>query len=114
MDNVAILMVIAGVLLAYVALINLFVAAMHAKRVIDRGTQIHGLFLYPLYVGAGIAVLLDVAFNATAGTVMFRELPREALFTERCRRHKKAKSGWRKLRAQWWCRQLNKFDKGHC
>ena len=42
----------------------------------------------------------DVIFNATWGTVIFRELPREWLFTDRLKRHWRGKDDARKERAE--------------
>jgi hypothetical protein len=86
---------------------------MHAKAIIERGERIHWSFRYPLYLGALVGLLLDVAWNWTGGIVVFREAPREFTFTDRCKRHKGG-HGWQRIRAHWWCEQLNKFDPGHC
>ncbi len=100
--------------IGYILLINLFAAVMHTKAIINRGEKIHKLFLWPLYLGAGLGLLLDVAFNVIFGSYIFAELPRELTFTSRCKRHKKGVDTKRKKKANWWCSQLNKFDKGHC
>lgn len=87
-----------------------FVAVMHAKVVIERG----GLSLFwkvniaPLAV---LGLLLDAAFNVTFGTVLFRELPRELLFSARVQRHWRADKGDRM--AAFWARQLNAIDPDH-
>lgn len=63
-----------------------------------------------------VGLALDVVFNVIYGTIVFRELPRELLFTSRCQRHLKKSSG-RKLRvATWHCiRLLDPFEEGgHC
>jgi hypothetical protein len=100
-------------LLGWIGLVNLFAAVMHAKAIISRGEKIAGLFRGPLYVGAGVGVFLDIVFNLTLGSVIYREPPKELTFTSRCSRHKEG-AGWRKDKAEWWCRELNKFDPGHC
>jgi hypothetical protein len=99
--------------IGWILLINLFAAVMHAKAIIDREEEIHGLFLYPLYVGAVIALLLDFLFNVFCGTWIFKELPRELTFTARCKRHYVGMAGKNKTKAKWWAAQLNKFDPGH-
>lgn len=88
-----------------------YVAVMHAKAVHERGelTIYWRVMLLPLAV---VGLLLDVAFNLTFGTLMFRELPRELLFTARCQRHVRG-VGRRRPLALWWARQLNQFDPGH-
>jgi hypothetical protein len=107
-------LIILSIPIGYILLINLFVAVMHTKAVIDRGETIHPLILYPLYLGTAVALVLDVLFNVLCGTWIFKELPREFTFTSRCSRHKSGTAGRRKNKAKWWCSQLNKFDKGHC
>lgn len=85
-----------------------YVAIMAARKV--ELTLYWKVVLYPLGV---IGLVLDVAFNLTFGTLMYRELPRELLFTARCKRHKRG-DGWRKQLAEWFCANLNIFDPGHC
>lgn len=87
-----------------------FAAVMHARAVRDQLTLYWKVILYPL---AAIGLALDVAFNVTFGTVVYAELPRELLFTTRCKRHRHG-SGWRKSLADWACRNLNVMDPGHC
>jgi hypothetical protein len=83
-----------------------FVAIMNAKAARERLSLYWKVMLYPL---AAIGLVLDVAFNAVFGSLMFLELPRELLFTSRCQRH--AHKGSRL--ALWWAKQLNAFDPGH-
>lgn len=64
----------------------------------------------------GVAVVLDVAFNVTIGSLLFLEAPnlRQPLFTQRCKSHLDD-AGWRGDRARWICSGwLNPFDAGHC
>jgi hypothetical protein len=56
--------------------------------------------------------VLDVLFNLTFGTLLYRELPRELLFTSRCKRHIVG-TGSRQRMAAFWQRQLNPWDEGH-
>lgn len=86
-----------------------FVAIMHAKARRAELSIYWRVMLWPL---ATIGLVLDVAFNVTFGTLMFRELPRELLFTSRCKRHFHGR-GRRQRLAAWWARQLNQFDPGH-
>lgn len=88
-----------------------YVVVVHAKAVLER----QGLSLYwkvhilPLAV---LGLLLDFAFNVVFGTVMFRELPHELLFSSRVQRH--CRNEGRRLRlALFWKRQLNTFDPDH-
>lgn len=87
-----------------------YVAVMHAKAARPRLTLYWKVMLFPLAV---TGLLLDVAFNATFGSLMYREFPRELLFTARCKRHFHGEDGSRRRMAAWWARQLNQFDPGH-
>jgi len=63
-----------------------------------------------------IGLLADVAFNLTRGTWMFRELPREWLFSARVKRHvleSATRSEWRYRKACEWRDALNAIDPGH-
>lgn len=88
-----------------------FVAVMHARAVRKAGGLSRYWFvtLLPLTVGA---LVLDVLFNLTFGTLLYLELPRELLFTTRCKRHIEGE-GRRYRMAAFWQRQLNQFDPGH-
>ncbi len=67
--------------------------------------------LYPLF---GIALLMDVLFNWTFGTLYYREFPQEFLFTARSARHIKG-TGIQLARAQFVCSyMLDPADRGHC
>lgn len=60
--------------------------------------------------------VLDMLFNVTIGTVMFRELPeiRRLTFTARCSKHLKSE-GFRGDMARFVCDGwLNPFQAGHC
>lgn len=67
--------------------------------------------LLPFYV---VALFMDILFNIVIGTLYYRELPKELLFTTRCARHLKG-TGVQLMRATRVCMYLlNPFDKGHC
>lgn len=67
--------------------------------------------LKPFFI---VALIMDVLFNLIIGTFYFREIPRELLFTDRCKRHIKG-SGVQLRRATFVCSYLlNPFDEGHC
>ena len=54
--------------------------------------------------------LVDILFNWITGTILFLEIPREALFTSRVSRHLKS-DGWRKKIATFFCETLlDPFD----
>jgi hypothetical protein len=91
-----------------------FVAVMHARAVMKREalTLFWKVHLLPLAVAGFV---LDVAFNLSFGSAMFIELPRELLFTSRCKRHYRTTdvSHWRYRLARWWRKNLNQFDRNH-
>ena len=96
----------------WVSVIWAFVATMHAKALNESGTltlfwKVH---ILPL---ALIGVVLDFAFNMTFGTIMFREVPHELLFTSRVKRHFRESNGRRLRLAGFWRTQLNLMDPGH-
>lgn len=70
----------------------------------------------PLRVVIGVPfMLLNVMFNAFAGSLIFWELPREWFFTDRLKRHKRSPKNAETLRvATMICQEMNKADPGHC
>lgn len=61
-----------------------------------------------------LAVILDFIFNLIIGSLIFLELPREFMFTDRCSRHMH-EMGRRGRIARWFCNSwLNPFDENHC
>jgi hypothetical protein len=112
--------IILYVVLAWYVLMGAFVLVMHAKALRDSGTRLSTFWVVNLMPWAFVGLVLDAAFNATAGTFMFLELPRELLFTSRCKRWfavgpEETSELWRhRYRvARWWARQLNQIDPGH-
>ena len=67
----------------------------------------------PVYTALFVGVLADVAFNLVWGSVIFRELPREWLFTYRLKRHWYGHSAVQRKRAQPWVFVVNTIDPGH-
>lgn len=64
-----------------------------------------------------VALVLDVVFNFTVGTIAFLELPslHRPTFTQRCQKWMFAPQGWRKRLAWWVCEGwLNPAEPGHC
>jgi hypothetical protein len=104
---------IAAFIGGWVVLVNLFAAVMHAKAILDRGEKLPKVFLYPLYVGAVVGLILDVAFNWTLGILIYSEAPREFTFSSRTQRHVDQSHGEQKRRAVYWAHQMNKFDQNH-
>jgi hypothetical protein len=80
-----------------------YIALMHVRKVRPQLTLYWKVMLYTLLVPAYVA---DVLVNLTFGTIMFREIPREFLFSSRVQRHYDAGNPL----AVWWAKQLNVFD----
>ena len=91
-----------------------YLAFMDIKRNLPLYKEKLGPAFYGLYPWLAVALIMDVLFNWTVGTIYFEELPREFLFTSRCNRHLKSK-GMRLARAQYACTNLlDPADSGHC
>ncbi len=87
-----------------------YLATMSLRRERDNLSPFAKAMAYQLLPGF---YLHDVLFNLTVGTIFFRELPREMLFTARCDRWLKDES-WRGEEARWWCTNyLDPFDQNH-
>lgn len=55
----------------------------------------------------------DVLFNLTRASIMFREFPKELLFSARIQRLIRSNSSWRREKAMKWASFLNSVDDGH-
>jgi len=71
------------------------------------------VLLIPIYLSLAIGILADVLFNAIWGTIIFRERPREYLFTSRLQRHWNGPSAKQYARAAPWVARVNLIDPGH-
>ena len=93
----------------------LYVAIMSFKRHKDEMGTVAKAIAYPLLV---IGLISDFLFNVTWGSVIFLELPRELLMTDRLKRHiGDHKKDWRDRNANWFCKEfLNVYDPSghHC
>jgi len=93
----------------------LYLAVMALKRDQAQLTVVAKTFAYPLLF---VGYLFDIAYNVIVGTLMFLELPREFLLTDRLKRHlSSGRSHWRWAIANWFCQNfLNAFDPSgrHC
>jgi hypothetical protein len=91
----------------------LFVVTMAAKAAWGNLSIVPRVLLVP---AALVAVLMDVFFNLVPATVIFLDLPRELLFTQRLERYKAQGAGWRYTVARWICQNLlDPFQQGgHC
>ena len=91
-----------------------YTAFMHIKKYKEVLKNKIGIIWYGLAPIFIIGLLMDVLFNFIIGTLYFREIPQELLFTARCSRHIKG-SGIQLARATFVCNYLlNPFDEGHC
>lgn len=74
-------------------------------------------FLKPLaYVLLAGFLVADAVFNITVGTIVFLQLPKQWLFTSRCKENAN-RWDWRRDTARWWCSNwLNWADPSgrHC
>jgi len=95
-----------------------FLVAMAAKPLRDFDARIPPDLLGVVYFWLVVGVICDVLFNWTRGTYMFREFPKEFLFSTRVQRHydNAANANWATRRhrvARRWARILNAIDPGH-
>lgn len=97
-------LVLGGLFLAYPTMQRL-------KR--DHIDEIGWVLIVPAYLWFVIGGLADIAFNLTVGTFIFREFPREFLFTSRLSRHWRGGSEKMRDRAAPWVRRVNLIDPGH-
>ena len=104
------LYILVGVVALYVFTVGWFLALAKAVELNDSGVELHDWYIrYPAYVFLATGVLADVLFNVIFGSIIFREIPKEFLFTNRVKRHLKEKS----VVAQEWADRLNKIYPGH-
>ena len=93
----------------------LYLAAMHLIRQKDGAPKVAATLAKVLWVPF---LVQDWILNATWGSVLFMDLPRELTLTARLKRYHKDHPGtWRDVRARWICDGLlNHYDpKGkHC
>lgn len=102
------------VVACYVLMLVTWLFYLAAMNLIKLKDQLHGFAKFNGYILVTIGVILDVLLNWIVGSILFLEIPREFLLTERLQRHKKGK-GWRYKLAYWLCENLlNPFDPGHC
>ena len=92
---------------------GLFFAYPTVYRLKDDKDEFGWVVKVPLYMWLLIGVLADIIFNVILGTIIFRELPHETLFTDRVKRHWYGDNKKQKDRAFIWQWRLNKIDPGH-
>lgn len=91
-----------------------YLAVMNLQRARDNGTltgAAYALGLPILYVG----LVLDCLVNVVVLTILFLEIPEEALVTARLSRHIEGSAGYRQKLASWFCTNLlDAFDPSGC
>lgn len=91
-----------------------YLAVMNLQRARDSGAltgAAYALGLPILYIGLAI----DCFVNITVLTILFLEIPEEALVTARLSRHINDSSGYRLALASWFCTNLlDAFDPSGC
>lgn len=89
-----------------------YLAAMNLIKIKD---DLSGIAKFNGYILIAIGLVLDVLLNVIVGSLLFLELPRELLLTDRLQRHKKKPDHWRYKIAHFICHNLlNPFDPDHC
>lgn len=90
----------------------LFTAGIHAKQMNDKGL-LDGFFKWIYAPLVMVVILVDVVFNVIWGSIIYKETPKEFLFTTRTKRHLKESKGKRLASALVWKRRLNAIDPNH-
>lgn len=98
---------------AWLVLGMLFPAYPTLRRLKAENADVGWVLVIPIYLSLLIGVLADVLFNAIWGTVIFRELPKEWLFTDRLKRHWRGTDERQMDRAKPWVWRVNLIDPGH-
>jgi len=112
--NINIILITLGIILVpWLALGGIFLAYPTVMRLKAHKDELKWVSKVPIYLWLILGILADVAFNATWGTWIFREPPREFLFTDRLKRHWYGSSRRQKERAAPWVKRVNLVDPGH-
>lgn len=91
-----------------------YLGVMNAKRIRDLGLMASEAEPKAKAM-LGFGLFLDFFYNVTVMTLLFGELPREWLVTQRVIRHKFKGSGWRQPLAAWFCATyLDNYDPDGC
>jgi hypothetical protein len=99
----------------FVSTFAFYVAIMKMREIQDHIFLLHWSVRWACFLILFIGLILDTLLNWVVLTVAFYEFPREFLSTARVIRHKHHSEGFRKIQANWWCRNfLTPFDKSHC
>ena len=99
----------------FVSTFVFFVAIMKMREIQDKIFTLHWSVRWICYLILFVGLILDTLLNWILLTVAFYEFPKEFLSTSRVVRHKHHSEGFRKIQAEWWCRNfLQPFDPRHC
>lgn len=112
MGNV-IIWVLSAMILAWLILGGTIFAYPTVRRLKDQKDAFGWIIKVPIFLFIFLGALSDVVFNATWGTIIFRELPHEWLFTARLKRHWHGDNQLQTDRAAPWVRRVNLIDPGH-
>lgn len=108
-------LILAAVAAAFVVITG-FVFVSTVKRVLEAAVWCPWYVKLVAWLWLFVGVIADAAFNAFWGTIIFRERPRELLFTARVKRHCRESAGrseWRYKKACDWRDFLNAVDPEH-
>ena len=100
------------IFVTFLLAIWLFTGGIHAKGMWERG-QLNNFLKWSYAPLVFLVLLLDITFNLIFGTLFFREVPREWLFTNRVKRHIKTSRRRDLTVAMYWAGVLNSIDPGH-
>lgn len=98
---------------AWIVLGMLFPAYPTIHRLHKEGVKLGLVIRIPMFIALVLGLLADVLFNAIWGTLIFRELPKEWLFTDRLKRHWRGENAKQIGRAANWVHRVNLVDPGH-
>jgi len=100
-------------LLSWLVLGGVFLSYPTVVRLKEYKDELGWISLVPIYLWLVLGAIADICFNVTWGTWIFKELPREFMFTHRLRRHWYGNSESMKRKAEPWVKRVNLVDPGH-
>lgn len=108
--------IIGWALAAWLILPALYVLYIASVTILAKKATLHKALYAALAPVILIAVAVDFIANVTLVSILFWDIPREYLVTQRLKRYKLLAEGKRKSVADWVCEHmLNPFDlDGHC
>lgn len=103
------LYIVVGMIALWWGVTGWFFALAKAAELKEADVEFGWLIKGAIYPYLAIGVGVDFLFNMTWGTLIFREIPQELLFTARVKRHVRAGSD----EGLEWQERLNKIMPGH-